>query len=146
MAFTVKGHSKTLGRQANTLHNMRKALEKLPETVAQRVAQRSATALTAKAQAAYDGGRNVYGEARKRGEDGQELDLVETTTVRRHVKFEANGRVLRAVLPTRYAPYLVGKFRVLPMGEMPNDWAKTIEKIADEEIQAAVTEGINLGK
>lgn len=141
MAKVVRS-SKSLARQISDMRAVQQAINRLPETVAHRVAERAAVAITEQAQRSYDAGQTVYGDARPRGESGGELDLVETNKVRSNVRFEANGRVMRAVLPTRYAPYLVGKYRVLPMGDLPRAWVKTIEEITAEELSRAVDEGV----
>ena len=107
-------------------------LAELPLSVAHEIAQQAAPLLTSLAQEAYDAGRNVYGDVRKKGIDGQDLTLVDTGATRRTVVFVANGRIIRAHLGPKYAKYLIGKYKILPIGDrtkMPANWSRALEEL-----------------
>lgn len=107
------------------LRDLATRLKSLPVTTAQDVAAKVAPTITDLAQASYSGGQTVYGDPRPAGKFGA-LDLVETGDTQAAVRFVAIGRVVRAVLPTRYARFLVGKYRILPMGALPVAWSEAI--------------------
>lgn len=117
---------------------LRRMLRTIPAVTAQRVAARVAPALSGLAGAAYDAGRTVYGDPRPESVTGAPLDLVETGATRPRVKFEATGTQVRAVLGTRYARFLIGKYRILPMGQLPVEWSRQIGDAVRAEIGAEV--------
>lgn len=116
----------------NDLRKLQKRLQAFPLSVSHEVAQRSSSPLTALAQRAYESGQTVYGEARPRGVDGQTLDLKRTGLTAATLRFTTVGTIVRCVLGTRYAKYLIGKYRILPMGRMPADWSAKLEQITRE--------------
>lgn len=109
-----------------SLRQLAQRLKALPTVVAQDIAAAVAPKLTSLAQASYAGGTTVYGDARPAGKDGRALDLIMTGATQERVRFAAVGTVVRAVLPTRYAKFLIGKYRILPMGAMPTAWSDAI--------------------
>lgn len=113
----------------NPFGELKAALKRMPVSLANDVAQASAPGLTARTASAYDGGRTVYGEARPAGVDGGELTLEKSGATRSAIRFVANGRVVRCVLPTPYAKYLVGKYKVLPNGAMPAEWSRFLAEL-----------------
>lgn len=117
-----------------TLFELNRRIRQIPTTLAQEVAADVAPALTTAAQSAYGGGQTVYGEARPAGIAGNSLDLEVTGATRADVKFVAIGTVVRAVLGTRYAKYLIGKYRILPMGALPVAWSRRISELARDRI------------
>jgi hypothetical protein len=119
----------------DTLKRLAKNLRALPTTVSMRVAERVAPLLSERAASAYASGQTVYGDARPAGKHGNSLDLHVTGTTQGRVQFAAIGTVVRARLGTRYARFLIGKYRVLPMGRLPVAWSEDIGRIAREEIQ-----------
>jgi hypothetical protein len=119
-----------------TLRELAKSLKRLPVVVAQDVAAKVAPVITGLAQASYSGGQTVYGDARPEGKHGP-LDLVVSGDTQGAVRFVAIGTVVRAVLPTPYAKFLVGKYRILPMGEMPVAWSTAIGAAANDVISRA---------
>lgn len=107
-------------------------LQALPITVAEDIAKQAAPLLTAFVQQAFDSGVNVYGDARPVGVDGQSLTLVHTGDTRRALKFVRDGTLIRAHLGPRYARYLIGKYRILPMGDrtaMPVAWVRALDEL-----------------
>lgn len=109
------------------LREFHRMLRELPKVVAQDVAARVAPTLTAQARGAYQAGQTVYGDARPEGKAG-ELDLVVSGDTLERVRFVAIGTVVRCVLGTRYARYLIGRYRILPMGKLPVAWSQTVEQ------------------
>src|SRR5688572_30847017 len=111
------------------LSGLKSKLRAMPISLAHKVASRVAPTLTGKAQGAYDGARTVYGEARPKGVNGNTLDLVDSGRTRSGASFSADGRIVRASLPTKWAKYLIGKYRVLPNGPLPIDWKRSIDGV-----------------
>jgi hypothetical protein len=112
------------------LRELAKKLRTIPKVVAQDVARAVAPELTVLAAGAYTTGRTVYGDARPAGSSGNALDLVETGATLSTVRFVANGTIVRCVLGTRYARFLVGRYRILPMGNLPVAWSARIGETA----------------
>lgn len=122
----------------STLNRLKKNLRALPISIAHDVAKRTAPAVTSLATTAFTSGRTVYDEARPRGVDGRPLTLHETGQTKETVRFVANGRIVRAVLAgkdkygRKYQHFLVGLYRVLPMGRIPAHWQKRIRDLVAE--------------
>lgn len=112
-----------------TISDLKRNLRALPLSMAHDVAKRSAPALTEEVQGAFDSGRNVYGESRPESVDGGPLSLVKTGATKRLLRFRATGRLVGAVLGTTYARFLIGKYRILPMGGMPAEWSRRLSGI-----------------
>ena len=119
-----------------TLRGIRMALRSFPKTLAVDVAKRAAPAMTELAQGAYDGGRNVYGDTRPASKvDGSPLDLVRTGATRAQVRFTAIGTRIICALGPPYAKYLVGRYKILPSGDLtaiPASWAERMRAIVAE--------------
>lgn len=120
-----------------TLRQLRNGLEALPAQLAVAVAADVAPALTRAARASYDAGEDVYGNPRPtsvaKGKEGNLLTLVESGATRDGLRFVADGTRVRVPLPTRWAKYLIGKFRILPIGdrsEIPFRWRVLIRESA----------------
>jgi hypothetical protein len=115
----------------DTLRKLRESLADAPLSVAIQVAQDVAPAITTEAQTAFDAGVTVYGEPRPVSlVDGEKLDLVQSGAVRRDMRFQAVGSVVRAVLGPRYAKYLIGRYKILPVGDrskVPVRWRAIID-------------------
>lgn len=128
--MSLKGNPSTLTKLAATLRQ-------LPKTLAARVASKVAPDLTAQTQAAFASGRNVYGDARPAGVNGQPLTLEKSGATRGSLKFVSVGTRVRASLGTRYARYLIGKYKILPAAgsAMPVAWQDSTAKIARAEIE-----------
>jgi hypothetical protein len=116
----------------STLNDLRAKLRSLPRTVAQVVAPRAAVAMTELAREAFANGNTVYGEDRKRGVGGDELTLKLTHLTESTLRFESAGSTVRCVLDSRYAKYLIGKYRILPMGGLPVPWSQRLSTIVHE--------------
>jgi hypothetical protein len=116
----------------NPFASLKAALKRMPVSLANDVAQASAPGLTLRTRGAYDGGKTVYGEARPAGVDGGALTLEKTGATKAAVRFVANGRIVRCVLPTKYAKFLVGKYKILPNGAMPAEWSQYLAGLVRE--------------
>ncbi len=113
----------------SSLRGLKKALRSMPITVAHDVARRAAPVMTAETRSAFTSGRSVYGASRAKGEDGQDLDLVDTGAVALGLRFVSIGTVLRARLGPKYAKYLIGKYGILPNGGLPVRWSRLLSEI-----------------
>jgi hypothetical protein len=113
-----------------TLREIKRSIAAMPVSVGHAVAQQSAPAITGLAQQAYDGGQNVYGDARPRSKvTGAALTLEQTGRTRAGMRFEAVGTQMICVLPTAWAKYLVGKYQILPQGALPAVWTEKIGQV-----------------
>jgi hypothetical protein len=115
-----------------SIRDIKRSLAALPTSVTHSVAQRGAPVLTELAGGAYDSNRNVYGDTRRPGVKGNTLSLERTGATRRTVKFVSNGTIIRCVLGTKYAKFLIGKYGILPNGAMPADWSAALAKVVKE--------------
>ena len=141
MSTRVRGPS-TGGRN---LRGFNKRIKRESEVAAIEVAKLVAVEITRQAVASYDSGRTVYGDARKKGVYGNALTLVATGDTRRDLRFVSDGTTtIRASLPEKYVKYLIGKYKILPIGNaaMPEQWWRAIdviaERVLDERMPAAI--------
>ena len=117
----------------SSLRELKANLRALPVSIAHSVAQRAAPVLTALTVQAFDGDQNVYGDARPPSKvDGRALTLERTGATRRTLRFVANGTIMRCVLGTRYARYLIGKYGILPNGALPARWSQRLGQLVAE--------------
>lgn len=119
------------------MSGIRKMLAALPRTVAQTTATKVAVALSDMTQAAYDSGSTVYDTARPTGAKGA-LDLVDTGAARNGIGFIAVDTIVRSAMTVRYAKYLVGKYKIMPVGVLPSAWQERIRAIFEEEVANAL--------
>lgn len=127
-------------RIGKSLRDIQADIAKQAMSVAHDIAQRTAPALTALARGAYQSGRNVYGDARPSSVTGNALTLMDSGDTFRDLRFRVSGTVMWCDLGTPYAKYLIGRYKVLPIGDrtaIPVDWARTIRAITDEVVQAS---------
>lgn len=119
-----------IGSSRGSLRDLKARLRTLPQSTAYDVAQQVAPRLTSMAQDAYRAGRTVYGEPRPQSPTGRDVDLVRTGATLRMTRFRASGSVMVCSLGTPYAKYLVGRYRILPVGDrtgVPIAWQRVIE-------------------
>jgi hypothetical protein len=118
-----------------TLNRLKQNLRALPVSLAHDVARRAAPAMTGLATGAYNSGRTVYDAPRPLGVEGNRLSLHRTGATEGTLRFVANGRIVRCVLGTRYAKYLIGKYGVLPMGRIPARWqARLVDLVSEARV------------
>ncbi len=120
------------------LSQLAASLRQLPRVLAIDVAAKVAPSITALARASFDGGRTAYGDARPAGVHGNALTLVKSGDTAATLNFVAIGTKVRAVLGTRYAKFLIGKYGILPSGALPFAWADDIDATARAEIAKAL--------
>lgn len=115
------------------------ALRALPVRVAERVAREGSGALTEAAGASFDAGRTAYDGARPLGVDGARLSLQRTGETRSTIKFIQIGTIVRCVLGTKYARYLIGRYAILPSstGALPEGWRQRLDALTRRAITEA---------
>jgi len=114
-----------------SLRSFRDRVQAMTVSAAQIVASQAAPELTAAARADFDSGLTAYGAPRPSGVNGP-LSLVATGATRATLGFSSQGTVMRAVLTTPWAKYLVGKYQVLPSGDrtdIPPKWKRSLDGI-----------------
>lgn len=116
----------------SSIAKLKASLRALPVSIAHDVAQRAAPTLTDLTREAFDGGENVYGDARPAGAHGNTLTLNLTGETRRTLRFVSNGTIVRCVLGTKYARYLIGKYGILPNGALPVAWSAALAALVAE--------------
>jgi len=124
--FPRRGAKRQIGNAA--LADFKRQLREFPLSLAHDIAQRAAPAITDQATSAFDAGNTVYGEARPRSVYGHPLTLLGPKAVtRKTIKFVSNGTIVRCVLGTKYAKYLIGKYGILPNGYLPESWSRRLD-------------------
>jgi hypothetical protein len=119
-----------------SIRRLNRQLRAMPITVAHDIAQRAAPVLTKLAREAHAARRSVYGESRPVGASGEILDLEVTGDTAATLRFEASGTIVRCVLGTPYAKYLIGKYGILPNGDLPAEWeAALVELVRTIKVQ-----------
>lgn len=111
---------------------LKSKLRELPKTVAIDVARRAAPAVSTLTSTAFESARTVYNDPRPSGVDGRQLTLVRSGRTRDALRFVAVGTLVRCVLPTRWARYLIGKYGVLPNGALPVQWSRRLAELTKE--------------
>jgi hypothetical protein len=105
-------------------------VNKLPLSLVHDVANRTAPAMTLLATSAFSAGRNVYGDPYGDSKvTGKPLTLKKSGLVGSSIRFAVTGTVVRCVLGPKYSKYLIGNYRILPMGGLPRAWAERIREI-----------------
>lgn len=135
--------SGVLGYHRN-LRALNKALKTVSETLAIKVAKRAAGTLTRALRTSYDGGLTAYDDPRPLGVHGNPLTLYKTGTIRRNMAFVSDGTSkLRVALTKEYARYLIGKYRILPIGNaaLPFAWQALLRQNINAEIRQILEEG-----
>lgn len=112
----------TLKGKVSDLRKLRERIQDAPRFVAHEVAKRSAPDMTRQTRSAFASGKTVYGAPRPAGVDGRALTLKDTGDALASLKFSANGTIIRSVVAVKYAKFLIGKYKVLPMGKLPVAW------------------------
>jgi hypothetical protein len=133
--------SRVKGPPTENLRRFNKRLTELPRTVAVEAARRAAPVISRYARASFDSGRTVYDSLRPLGSHGNALSLVKTGKARASLLFTSDGgSKIRAVLSAPYVKYLIGKFKILPIGNaaMPMRWRLALATLVAEIIGRAV--------
>ena len=120
----------------SSLKGLKQTIRALPVTIAADVAKRAAPALTSEARDAFVSNTTVYGESRPAGVHGQPLSLVQSGATRDALRFVSIGTIVRCVLPTRWARFLIGKYAILPNGALPVGWSKSLaQEFAETKVK-----------
>jgi hypothetical protein len=114
------------------LSGLKGKLKSLPMTIAHDVAQRAGPLLTGLSLDAFKKGVKVYGEPRPVGVNGDTLMLRRTGRTEQSLRFRVAGTIVKCVLGTPYAKYLVGKYGVLPNGALPAAWSRQLDRLLAE--------------
>lgn len=120
-------------RAGTSIREFKQGLAKLPISVAHTIAQQAAPMLTRLAQDAHAARTNVYGDPYPAGVSGEQLDLVFSGDTQRTLRFVVNGTIVRCQLGPKYAKYLIGKYKILPIGDrtaMPIRWVRALDELA----------------
>ncbi len=130
--------SKVKQMRGGSMRDVKGRIAKLGVVAARRVAETATPMLTSAVRSDFDAGRTVYGAPRPVGRRGP-LSLVRTGATRATLGFSAQGTTMRAVLSTRWAKYLIGKYRILPIGDrtaIPAKWKRAIDAIVSDVLSA----------
>lgn len=109
-------------------------LTKLTPKVEQEAALVLARLFSRLAREAFARGEDVYGKPRPPGVAGNMLDLVATGLTSGSIGFEARGNRVRSTISNaNYVRFLIGKYRILPNGRLPDAWVqeanRTIQRL-----------------
>lgn len=119
------------------------AVKSAPLVVRTAVAKEGAGALSADLREDFEGGRTAYGEPRPASKQGAPLSLVKSGRTKSTLYFAAVGTILRAVLGTKHAKYLVGKYAMLPRGKkLPADWQAKLASIVEKQAKTFEREAL----
>ncbi len=116
-------------KNKGSIASIKQAIRALPITIAADVAKRAAPALSVLTATAFASSRTVYDDPRPTGVDGRALTLVKSGRTRDALRFVAVGTLVRCVLPTGWAKYLIGKYGVLPNGALPVRWSARLGEV-----------------
>lgn len=132
--------SRVKGPPTQNLRNFNKKLWAVPRVAAIEVARRAAPAISRLALRSFDAGLDVYDATRRLGRHGNTLSLVRTGDARGSLVFTSDGGTrIRAVLSRPYVRFLIGKYKILPIGNaaLPPRWQLTINTIFAEVLGRA---------
>lgn len=131
--------SKKVGGRRGSIGGARAFLKELPVSLAHGVARRASPMLTSFTVGSFAAGESVYGDARPRGVGGHALTLEKTGATKRTLRFATSGTIVRCVLGTKYARFLIGKYAVLPNGNaaIPMKWRRGLGDLVAQELVRA---------
>ena len=128
--------SRMKGPPVQNLRNFTKRLQQVPRVAAIEMAKRAAPIISGYAQATFDAGQDVYGAARRLGVHGNALSLKKKNdAARASLLFTSDGGTkIRAVLARAYVKFLIGKYKILPIGNaaLPMRWQLALNTLAAE--------------
>lgn len=125
-----------------SIAKLKSAMRELPIRVRADVAREAAPVLNRLLHSDFDAGRTVYGDARPLGVDGKPLDLTKSGKTRATLNFVSVGTILRVQLGTKYARYLVGKYKVLPT-TLPAAYRGELEALVRSHVEAFQREAMS---
>jgi hypothetical protein len=120
----------------SSIARLRSTIKALPLRIRSAVAKDAEAILNSELSDNFAAGRTVYDTPRPlsvaRETIGQPLSLVKTGKTKGALQFVTIGTILRASLGTKYAKYLVGKYKVMPNGALPAAWRSKLETLVRE--------------
>jgi len=117
--------------RGTSLRDIKDRLHRHGVLTAQEVAARVAPMIESMAHADFDAGRNCYGDVRALGKYGP-VTLRRTGRMRASFGFDAVGSTIRSRLLANYAKYMIGRFKILPIGDrtaIPVKWRRAIDDV-----------------
>ena len=133
--------SRVKGPPTNNLRRINKRLREIPRVSAIEIARRAAPMISRYALASFNAGLNVYDAPRKLGHRGNALSLVDTGAARSSLLFTSDGGTkIRAVLAKPWVKYIIGKYKILPIGNaaMPMRWQLALNTLVAEVLGRAL--------
>lgn len=123
-----------------SLANLSAKLRALPRTLAHRVTEAAAPAITRAASRTFSRGEDPYGVAWTPGADGNPVTLRKTGALARLLYYVAIGTKLRVALGVPYAKYQIGKRPVFPRqaAALPADYSAEIERASADAIRTSM--------
>ena len=119
---------------SKSIRAINKEIAAMPTTAAVEAAAKVAPILTGFVQADYTSGRTVYGEPRPpHPRTGRVPTLIATGKTLASIAFTSDGTILRAKLTGDHVKYLIGWFKIMPIGNaaIPAKWKRAIDKAFD---------------
>ncbi len=123
-----------MAKGISSLNRLRASIRDLPLRIRAEVATKAAGILTARLRDDFDSGRTVYGASRPLSVAGTALDLTVSGKTHGALAFVSVGTIVRAQLSTRYAKYLVGKYKILP-SSLPAAWRVELETLVRDYVR-----------
>lgn len=114
-----------------SINRLKRAIRELPKHMQESVAEDAAGYLDIKIREDFAKARTVYDTPRPLSVDGKPLSLVRTGMIKQTLAFTAIGTIVRAELSTKYARYLIGKYKILPQ-RLPVAWRQYLETLVQE--------------
>ncbi len=128
--------SRVKGPPTNNLRLFNKRLQTVPRVAAIEMAKRAAPIISRMAQRSFDAGLDVYDSPRRLGRHGNALRLrKKNDAARASLVFTSDGGTkIRAVLARPYVKYLIGKYKILPIGNaaLPPRWQFALNTLFSE--------------
>ncbi len=119
-----------------SLNQFAAKLRELPRVLAIEVAAKAAPIITELGKETFNASEDAYGNAWAPGAEGQKVDLKETGSLYKNIRYVAVGTKVRSALGVPYAKYQVGKRPVYPRGELPVAYASKLEALVAESASA----------
>lgn len=113
--------------------DIKKRLREMSDTAATEIAAEVAPKLTAAVQRDYSAGRTVYGDPRPpHPSTGRVPDLNPGGPTQQSLSFRAIGTTTEARLTRSHVKYLIGWFKIMPIGSaaLPTSWVRLIDAIS----------------
>jgi hypothetical protein len=124
----------SLQGNVSSLSKFAQSMSALPRTLAVKVTERAAPALTEIAKETFAAHEDSYGAPWVPGADGTPVTLEESGALKRQVFYVAIGTRLRVSIGVPYAKYQIGKRPVYPRqgAPLPVTYSKKLAEIAQD--------------